>query len=60
MKVFQKIQSTLPESTGLLPPPVDFQFYSGDDKVAAIAALVSAAADSHNRFYRVLDVRLEL
>jgi hypothetical protein len=59
--VIQTIQSTMPHvEGGGLPDPVEVRYYTGNDKVQAISALVSSAATAHDKYFTVLAVRMEM
>jgi hypothetical protein len=61
MKVIQTIQSLDPFNTGKIEPPVEIPYYTGDSLAQAISAMVqAAAADEDEKFFHVLNVRLDL
>jgi hypothetical protein len=57
MKVIATIQSKLPGEH----PPVDMQWYSGDNTAQAMAAVATAiaTADSDPEYTRTLAIRIE-
>lgn len=59
MKVIQTIQTKIQYPEGdPYGDPVEVTFYTGEDKVQALAALISAAAAEDTKYYRILDTRI--
>ena len=59
--VVSKVPERFPETNPEPHPPVDIQWYSGDDVAAAMAAMVNAIANAHSDpdWSRTLSARIE-